>query len=148
MKKSLFICSLLFSLVCLISCSSIQYDQSKHAQACNIGVVKISANFATARMDKCTQVADNEYLITLVPENTPINSSPWYAFKVWSETTKNIQLKITYNQGVSHRYYPKLSFDKKQWANVDSTSFLSDTASINILATTFLCSTLCSKCSS
>jgi predicted deacylase len=118
MKKLLFICSLLFSLVCLISCSSIQNNQSKNAQACNIGAVKITTDFATARMDECTRVADNDYVITLIPENTPINSSPWYAFKVQADKPKEISITMRV-RGDQHRYSPKMSRDGISWQSLE-----------------------------
>lgn len=89
-----------------------------------------SNEFDGARLNGVALTAENEITVLITPENTPINSSPWYAFKIWSEIQKDIQLKITYNQGTAHRYYPKLSFDGKNWNNVDSINYLTDTASI------------------
>ena len=83
-------------------------------QSCAIGKVKLTANFSAGRMDECKQVAENEFEIILVPENTPINSSPWYAFKVQAE--KNTDIKITMRvRGDNHRYPPKISHDGKTW---------------------------------
>ncbi len=90
-----------------------------------------SNKFDGARLNGVALTKENEITVLITPENTPINSSPWYAFKIWSETQKDIQLKITYNQGTAHRYYPKLSLDGKNWNNVDSSYYLADTASIN-----------------
>lgn len=89
-----------------------------------------SNEFDGARLNGVALTGENEITVLITPENTPINSSPWYAFKIWSETKKDIQLKITYNDGVNHRYYPKLSSDGKSWSNIDSTCYLTDTASI------------------
>ncbi len=89
-----------------------------------------SNEFDGARLNGVALTGENEITVLITPENTPINSSPWYAFKIWSETQKNIQLKITYNEGVSHRYYPKLSSNGKTWKNIDSTLYMADTASI------------------
>jgi hypothetical protein len=89
-----------------------------------------SNEFDGARLNGIAMKGKNEITALITPENTPINSSPWYAFKIWSETQKNIQLKITYNQGTAHRYYPKLSKDGKNWSKVDSMYYLADTASI------------------
>ncbi|MBN1650313.1 MAG: hypothetical protein JW857_03225 [Bacteroidales bacterium] len=77
-------------------------------------------------------VLSNDTLITalITPENTPINGSPWYAFKLWSKSEKNMYLKLTYLEGVSHRYYPKLSRDGINWDNLDSTNFFTDTTGI------------------
>lgn len=90
-----------------------------------------SNEFDGARMNGVALTGKKEVTVLITQENTPINESPWYAFKIWSESQKNIQLTITYNEGVAHRYYPKTSADGKLWANIDSTLFVTDTASIN-----------------
>jgi len=117
MKKPLFICTLLFSIVLLNACKSTQSEQSENAQACSIGDVRITTNFASARMDECTRVANNEYLITLVPENTPINSSPWYAFKVQADQATDIRITMRV-RGDQHRYPPKISRNGHSWQNL------------------------------
>jgi len=89
-----------------------------------------SNEFTGARMNGIAMTGENEVTVLITPENTPINPSPWYAFKIWSSTERDIELKITYNEGVGHRYYPKLSTDGKNWAEVDSMVYLADTASI------------------
>jgi len=114
MKKILLTCSLLLSSVLLASCAPTQLEQSDNAQACNTGNVRLTTDFATGRMDECTLVAPNEYLITLVPENTPINSSPWYAFKIKAEQKTDITITMKV-RGDEHRYPPKISFDGKKW---------------------------------
>lgn len=83
-------------------------------QSCDVGPVTLTADFAAGRMDECKQVAENEFEIILVPENTPINSSPWYAFKVQAE--QNTDIKITMRvRGDDHRYPPKISRNGKTW---------------------------------
>jgi len=114
MKTLLLTCSLLFSSALLVSCSSTQTAPSNNAQACNAGIVKITTDFSTGRMDECTLVTKNEYLITLIPENTPINSSPWYAFKVQAEQARDITITMQV-RGDKHRYPPKVSRDGKYW---------------------------------
>jgi hypothetical protein len=101
--------------------------------------VYCSNEFAGARMNGVALTNKNEVSVLITPENTPINASPWYAFKIWSETKRNIRLKITYNEGVEHRYYPKTSMDGKNWNKVDSTLFIADTASISKGETPKLC---------
>jgi hypothetical protein len=93
--------------------------------------VYLSNDFDGARMNGVALTDKDEVTVLITPENTPINPSPWYAFKIWSDNVKNIRLKITYNEGVGHRYYPKLSHDGTNWMSVDSTLYLSDTASVN-----------------
>ncbi|NOX47464.1 MAG: hypothetical protein GXO89_10870 [Chlorobi bacterium] len=83
-----------------------------------------SNEFAGARLNG--MVLSNDTLITalITPENTPINQSPWYAFKIWSENQQDIYLKLTYLFGVKHRYYPKLSHDGINWQRLDSANYI------------------------
>jgi len=118
MKNLLLTCSLLLSGALLASCTSTQLEQSDNAQACSSGAVRITTDFATARMDECKLVAENEYLITLVPENTPvntpINSSPWYAFKIQADQATDITITMKV-RGDVHRYPPKISRNGGAW---------------------------------
>ncbi|MBT3207645.1 MAG: hypothetical protein HN704_07555 [Bacteroidetes bacterium] len=81
-----------------------------------------SNEFAGARLNGI--VLSNDTIVALInPENTPINSSPWYSFKIWSNSEQTIQLRLSYLHGVKHRYYPKLSHDGIVWNNLDSANF-------------------------
>ena len=83
-----------------------------------------SNEFDGARLNG--MVLSNDTLITalITPENTPINQSPWYAFKIWADTNRDIYLKLTYLFGVKHRYYPKLSHDGINWQRLDSANYI------------------------
>lgn len=87
---------------------------SAFSQSCHNSEVTLTSDFAAGRMDKCKRTGWNEYSITLIPENTPINSSPWYAFKIQAEQTTDIIITMTV-QGDKHRYPPKISRDGKSW---------------------------------
>lgn len=84
------------------------------ANACNQSDFSFSDDFSAARLDGCKKLTDSSYLLTINPENRPINSSPWYAFKIHSEQAKEIQLTIDYGKDKS-RYRPKISHDGKHW---------------------------------
>jgi hypothetical protein len=98
-------------------------EQVKKTYDLGMGIYS-SNEFAGARLNG--MVLSNDTLITalITPENTPINQSPWYAFKIWSEINQDIYLKLTYLFGVKHRYYPKLSHDGKNWYRLDSANYL------------------------
>ncbi|MGB1197936.1 MAG: M14 family zinc carboxypeptidase [Thalassotalea sp.] len=116
MKKILHISAWLFSLLWLTSCTNtVNSDESKNTQACNTGTVRLLANFEASRMDECKKLKDNHYEIIIKPENTPINPSPWYAFKVEADnpTLVNISIKIAGKR--SNRYLPKASTDLIKW---------------------------------
>ena len=87
-----------------------------------------SNDFDGARLNGI--VLTNDTIIALInPENTPINYSPWYCFKIWSEAQQNVFLKLTYLEGVKHRYYPKLSHDGINWNNLDSANYFKGSVS-------------------
>ncbi len=89
-----------------------------------------SNQFEGARLNGAILTDDTIITVLINPENTPINSSPWYAFKLWSDSVKKIQLKITYLDGIAHRYYPKISDDGNSWSKIDSAFYSIDTASV------------------
>lgn len=84
--------------------------------------VWISNEFDGARMNDFYKVNDSLYRVIIEPENLPINESPWYAFKIWSDTPKNIDLQLTYNHA-DHRYVPKLSSDGENWEVINNAHF-------------------------
>ncbi len=81
--------------------------------------VSASNKFNGARLNDFKTENDSTFTIKIKPENMPINPSPWYAFKLWSKTSKKIYLNIDYQNG-KHRYLPKLSQDGKSWTDLDS----------------------------
>ena len=80
----------------------------------NFGDVHFSNEFSGARLNSCEQISTNEFKVIISPENEPINRSPWYAFKVWSETRRKISVRFVYTYG-SHRTRPWLSRDGEKW---------------------------------
>ena len=63
--------------------------------------------FDGARLNGVTQVNDSVYSISVMPENTPINNSAYYAFAVNSQIPQTIYLRFDYPEGYTHRYVPK-----------------------------------------
>lgn len=76
-------------------------------------------NFPGARLNNFEKINDSLYQGTIQPENAPINPSPWYAFKIWSNEARTINLKLNYAP-LWHRYHPKLSNDGELWTVMDS----------------------------
>ena len=83
----------------------------------NGGQVGFSNRFAGARLNSISQENDSTFKINILPENTPINPSPWYAFKVWGAGKRNVYLTLNYTN-VKHRYHPKISYDRKNWQDI------------------------------
>ncbi len=94
--------------------------QEKKTFAFNEDQVYFSNQFDGARLTQIERTAENAYTITVLPENSPINMSPWYAFRVWSEKKKEIVVKLVYPEFAKHRYSPQISNDGKNWKTLDA----------------------------
>ena len=84
--------------------------------------VSVRNDFPAARVNDFQHVRGNLFELKIEPENHPINMSPWYAFKIWSNEKKRIWVQFTYEHGV-HRYIPKLSKDGETWKPIDQEHF-------------------------
>ncbi|GAB5554053.1 MAG: M14-type cytosolic carboxypeptidase [Saprospiraceae bacterium] len=78
-----------------------------------------SNDFTGARLNGIVLSGDTLITALITSENTPINPSPWYAFKLWSTQKRDVQLKLTYQSGAFHRYHPKISSDGLNWERLD-----------------------------
>lgn len=90
------------------------------------GRVSFSNEFAGARLNAVAQTGKNEFTLTILPENEPINKSPWYAFKAWSQKDQQITITLDYPE-FSHRYVPKISTDGSSWTPIDAADMKLDT---------------------
>lgn len=78
--------------------------------------------FDGARMNGFIQKNDSTFRVIISPENTPINASSYFSFRLRSEQLRDIILEIEYTTH-KHRYIPKLSRDKKKWVSMESSKF-------------------------
>jgi len=76
--------------------------------------------FDGARMNSAKLQDDTLLVIGIEPENEPINPSPWYALRLTPERDQTLTVRLQYGKGVNHRYFPKVSTDRKTWVRVDS----------------------------
>lgn len=97
----------------------IEYQDKKEY---NIDGVFADNQFDAARLNDFSKVNDSIYQVTILPENEPINDSPYYAFRIWSTKERKIDLKLNYPTS-KHRYWPKISVDGKNWKPIDSLYF-------------------------
>jgi len=56
------------------------------------GTIGFSNQFSAARLNHVKAVNDSTYSLMVLPENNPINPSPWYAFKLWSNKSQVVHL--------------------------------------------------------
>ena len=85
---------------------------------CSSDIVKIEFNFPGAGSLSCEVIKSDYIKIYINPEiDDSINPSTWFAIRK-SEHSKSIKLELDY-KNYKHRYYPKLSKDKKKWTKID-----------------------------
>jgi predicted deacylase len=84
--------------------------------------VFFSNDFDGARLNGVAHNGENKYTIWITAENTPINVSPWYGFKVWATAPQQINITFTY-QDIRSRYYPKISRDGINFKSLDSINY-------------------------
>ena len=91
--------------------------------------VFLSNKFDGARLNDVRVLNDSTIAVHITPENTPINPSPWYAFKLWSDTSLSLCIRFSYPDSVRHRYFPKLKTKgqpkEQSWSKIDSANVLS-----------------------
>jgi cytosolic carboxypeptidase protein 6 len=92
--------------------------------------VYFSNAFAGARLNSIAAENDSTFVATIMPENAPVNFSPWYSFCVWSRTPRAITVRLTYRESNvregGHRYAPKVSANPRlhsSWRPLDSTAY-------------------------
>ncbi len=87
--------------------------------------VRFSNRFPGARLNECTQVGKDAFRLVIRPENSPINNSAWYAFRVTSAAPKTITATLTYVGG-THRYQPRISRNGRDWRSLAADRCVSD----------------------
>lgn len=93
----------------------------------NNGTVAFSNRFAAARAGNVEQLNDSCFMVTVLPENTPVNPSPWYAFRVWASGNRKLFITLNYLKE-QHRYPPKVSYDWVNWQEAGPVHFNSDSS--------------------
>jgi hypothetical protein len=94
----------------------LQTKQTYHLD--DLGVYA-SNEFDGARLNGFVKENDSTAIVIVRPENVPINNSPYYAFKTWSDTPTSFYFKFQYPKGFKHRYISKLKINNK-WTVIDS----------------------------
>ncbi len=99
----------------------ITYQEKKTYELTDIGVY-VSNEFDGARLNGCRIVNDSTIEATISPENTPINASAYYAMQIWSDKAQELTVILNYTEH-KHRYIPKISTNRSDWTELDSTQF-------------------------
>lgn len=105
----------------LLSAACTQQSITATPPTCDFGEVVLDSNFASGRVDACTQQDEEHYTLTLQPENLPINHSPWYAFRATADSPREIKVTLSY-EAHQHRYHPKVSTDGETWRPLEASA--------------------------
>lgn len=81
-------------------------------------------DFPGGKLDGFTYYNDSTSTANIVPENTPINDSPYYSFKLWSNQPIETYIKLTYPKKNKHRYFPKIKTGNQPWQPLDSNNVI------------------------
>jgi len=83
----------------------------------------LSNKMEGGRLNDARRINDTLVEVQILPENQPINPSPWYAFKIWAEEEKPMWIRLTYPANGFHRYYPKINKRGLFYKKLDSVAF-------------------------
>jgi len=126
--------SLLLGLTLLFSCTERNVEiettlasKTQEKKVFQEGSVFVDNQFDGARLNGFKQLNDSTYQVLITPENIPINNSPWFSFRIWSEQVTTIKLEIAYAEDHKHRYIPKLSADGSIWEPIAQDLYQVDT---------------------
>lgn len=81
--------------------------QKKRVIGAGDSKIWVSNEFESARLTDFYQINETTFEVVIAPENAPINNSPWFAFEIWTENPRAINLQLKYKSG-KHRYKPKV----------------------------------------
>lgn len=99
----------------LISCVSVPV--ADHAIFCETDIAQLDIDFDGAAAASCT-VEGNVFTLQISPEDAPINPSPWYAVRLTPRIAGEVVLVLDYAAEGWHRYHPKISTDRMNWADL------------------------------
>lgn len=87
--------------------------------------VTFDNQFSGARLNALERIAAHAFHATILPENQPINVSPWYAFRLTATRAAKVTVRLAYPYG-NHRYHPKISRDGRGWTPLAETAYRFD----------------------
>jgi len=113
LRKSYGIANLSAALL-LAACVAIEIDAPAN-RFCESPDLLIDRNFEGGNFHNCSLTDDGDFLLSIRPENTPINQSPWYSFRVSPKRSVETEVFVHFTDGDA-RYWPKISSDSISWA--------------------------------
>ena len=86
---------------------------------CEGGSLKVFIDFQGGNIDSCDVSSGGKITVQIAPEDEPINSSPWYAFRLASPVQVTVPVVLDYGTH-KHRYTPDISIDGVAWQTYPS----------------------------
>lgn len=80
------------------------------------GNIVVDNRFEAARLNDA-RLKGNTLQLFITPENTPVNGSSWYAFRITAAKPQSLTIELHYTYGF-HRYPPRISTDGRQWTPI------------------------------
>ena len=102
-----------------ITCYPLQLLAETVTPVCEQAGVKVLTDFQGGNINGCEFASDGRLTISVAPENEPINSSPWYAFRLLANATRDVAIVLDYGT-YTHRYTPDFSIDGVNWQTYPS----------------------------
>ncbi|MDG1800083.1 MAG: amidohydrolase family protein [Luminiphilus sp.] len=76
--------------------------------------VQVFTDFQGGNVTGCEFSRAGKLSIEIAPEDEPINTSPWYAFRLEADVQTEVPIVLNYGS-YKHRYTPDLSIDGMKW---------------------------------
>lgn len=87
-------------------CAACASAPAQATSGCDGGIVSLQSDFEGAGRIDCQRVGESTFVVTILPEATPINPSPWYAFDIVATERARVEIVLGYQDAI-HRYWPK-----------------------------------------
>lgn len=85
--------------------------------------VTITSNFEGGRLNEVSSNGKGSFTAVVAPEVRPMsNDQSWYAFKISSQSPGRVTVALTYTDGKSHLFAPRISRDRRTWELLPETS--------------------------
>jgi hypothetical protein len=117
MKQALLLASLFLAACGSVELPALPLISQPSSSICAGAGLVIDINFETAGRHDCVIAPDGSVVVSVDHEPTlveGINPSPWFAFRVTSDATREVAFTLDYTD-YNHRYTPYVSTDGRNW---------------------------------
>ncbi|CAH1001459.1 hypothetical protein LEM8419_02362 [Neolewinella maritima] len=109
-------------------------SQERQTYSYDEATLTFDNRFDGARLNELERRGLDTFVATILPENAPINPSPWYAMRITAERPRDITVRLTYPPETRHRYWPRVLRTDLDWTPVDSSqiTYNADSTSLDV----------------